>query len=666
MTTTAGFLLPSSSPPALDWSTIDLKLKMTTRGWQRFFARLIQLGKDVMLVAPTGAGKGILILILMLAFPELQWIVLVPLKALEVELAERRGSDAIYINEDHRDKALFRRFEHGEAKVVLLSPEMALSTDFMRIFDNAAFRKRLGGIILDEAHVVYDWGTKTGFREKFKELCHLRHQTAAVGLAMSGTMPPEHRKDVQRIFELRNHVVLDLGTNRPNICFRVSVMKHPPNSFLDLCAFPPELWPPQDDEERARPVSTIIYVNDKKLGHEMWKILYAWYEKAGYSDAVMTFNADVSEPHKLAARPLIQSSKILCVIATDALGMGSDMSAVKRIIQWGMDNSPSAILQRLGRAGRSPLTKAEGIILVEPWVTGKGARDITRQNAVESPDFLKAIVDSIGKQRCTRQALNALMEQPKDPKYSQEEIFGIQKGDFDSMVCCAICGDLDDPSVPTSFLPPEPLIPDSIPRIQAVEAEVRTRLAGWKVEMNATLWKEEVELDPLGAEAFLRDADNEDIVSNIAKVFHSIRHDDAPPEFHLTNFIRSRRRRTIIPQLDIVLRELHQRFIEEEEDAARRLAEQRRQREEEKDAAKRKRFAEKCDAKHREAEEKHQNHHGNIPRLCEACRTWNNAHPFDPVKAHGHNKRSAQCPARLKLKETVDAQPVTSGSNVQL
>ncbi|KAE8219672.1 hypothetical protein CF326_g8906 [Tilletia indica] len=480
----------SSTAEAPPWPEIDKNLGFTTRKWQRRLIELIQSGKDVLLIAPTGSGKGVLIKILMVALPDLQWVILQALKSLEMEFAERSVVESTVaecpvpnaltiadpdpsaftdlamirftsmMNEDHRDKSLFQRFERGEVKTVLLSPEMALSNTFMSLFESPAFRKRPGGIILDEAHVVYDWGTKTGFREKVKQLSHLRHQvrisprlthssyadsiclssslyskTAAVGLAMSGTLPTTYRNDVQRVFELRDHAVMDLGTNRPNLCYRVSVMQHPQNTFLDLLAYLPELWPFQEGKEKIQAVPTIIYVNDKNLGQRMWGALRGWYEAAGFKNAITTFSAEASEPHKQAVRPLVQSRDLLCVCATDALGMGSDISAVRRVIQWGWDDSETAVLQRKGRAGRRATDAAEAIMIVEPWILGDGARDVSRRKGTENQAFLSVIIDAVKKKGCIRQAFNALMKQPKKPVYSQSEIVGISEDAFDAEIC---------------------------------------------------------------------------------------------------------------------------------------------------------------------------------------------------------------------------------------
>ena len=65
----------------------------------------------------------------------------------------------------------------GGAKVVLVSPEMALSNDFRALFEHDSFRGKLGGFVLDEGHSAIDWGDT--FHKKMGELNRLRHQVRA-------------------------------------------------------------------------------------------------------------------------------------------------------------------------------------------------------------------------------------------------------------------------------------------------------------------------------------------------------------------------------------------------------------------------------------------------------------------------------------------------------
>ncbi|KAL9937295.1 hypothetical protein V8E36_003704, partial [Tilletia maclaganii] len=270
--------------PAIDWVVLAETLPHQPREWQRTVLNELQQIKDVLLVAPTGSGKGYLFSLVTRAWPEKLWIVIVPLKALEIEMATRIGPGAIYINEDKKGKEEFNKLRSGEINSVLISPEMALTTRFLELFESSAFRKRLGGLIVDEAHVITDWGDKSGFRDKFLHLSELRHRAGVPALAMSGTLPAAYRRNVCKYLELRNLKVMDLGVDRPNLCIQVAVMAHPASSFRDLLAFLPELWPTTNEAPPTPPTPTIIYINDKTAVHQLFRVLRPLYARAGLGD----------------------------------------------------------------------------------------------------------------------------------------------------------------------------------------------------------------------------------------------------------------------------------------------------------------------------------------------------------------------------------------------
>ncbi|KAE8256228.1 hypothetical protein A4X13_0g2777 [Tilletia indica] len=168
MASTSAPATSAASPRPLDWEEIGKLLSFSPREWQKAIAEAFHKSKDVQLIAPTGAGKGKLFDILLAVWPDKLFIVILPLKALEEEMASRIGPKAEYLNAEHRDSKIFDRIRSGEVGCVFLSAEMAVSKDFLRLFEDAQWRKRLGGLIFDEAHTLHDWAVQSAFREKIK------------------------------------------------------------------------------------------------------------------------------------------------------------------------------------------------------------------------------------------------------------------------------------------------------------------------------------------------------------------------------------------------------------------------------------------------------------------------------------------------------------------
>ncbi|KAG8724199.1 hypothetical protein FRC12_002125 [Ceratobasidium sp. 428] len=67
------------------------------------------------------------------------------------------------------------------------------------------------------------------------------------------------------------------------------------------------------------------------------------------------------------------SGKVKVIFATEAAGMGCDISNIKRVFQFGICGSIDAFMQRIGRAWRGPDGKGEGRLIYERWVPGCSA-----------------------------------------------------------------------------------------------------------------------------------------------------------------------------------------------------------------------------------------------------------------------------------------------------
>lgn len=71
----------------------------------------------------------------------------------------RLGSLATYINEDHHGGDLLHDIKDCKFRMIFLSVEMAATSKLKDIMMTPKFSRRLGGLIVDEAHTVRDGGT---------------------------------------------------------------------------------------------------------------------------------------------------------------------------------------------------------------------------------------------------------------------------------------------------------------------------------------------------------------------------------------------------------------------------------------------------------------------------------------------------------------------------
>ncbi|KAK0452267.1 hypothetical protein EV421DRAFT_888988 [Armillaria borealis] len=86
-------------------------------------------------------------------------MVISPLKALErdqVKQATKKGLDAFAINEDTYKTVKLWTCIRTTAQMVYLSPEMALSDSFMKLWKDSKFHAHLTAIVVDEAHCIDD------------------------------------------------------------------------------------------------------------------------------------------------------------------------------------------------------------------------------------------------------------------------------------------------------------------------------------------------------------------------------------------------------------------------------------------------------------------------------------------------------------------------------
>ncbi|KAL9932547.1 hypothetical protein V8E36_008664 [Tilletia maclaganii] len=511
--------------------------------------------------------------------PERILIVFAPLIILIEEIAKSLGSEAVYLHTENRAPTLFAEIKALKYKVIVLSPEMAASNAFRDVFKEPAFQARLGAIIFDECQTLKDWAVDTASRRGLKDVSVIRHLAEVPGVAMSGTLPAAYRKEVLTYFELDDPVIVDVGVDRPNIKVTIAPIRQTISSYLDLLCWLPELHvavPETDAEKKACEDAcwpTIIYVNNKTQQLDIYYAVHSWYSRLGMMHAVLLVSAEMSTSHRRRVKELVEKGGIKCVVSTSALGMGSDMPVISRVIQWRIADSLAAIMQRIGRAGRDPSKLANGVILVDPWAVPSGAGgpasggvteeslaaallaaeaggrddldDIEDTNEPGSgetdEDFAKAVSESksskkfkvdielmkvvhraLTKSGCVRALINQYLGQPPaDKTPAPEDIFGAKL--VTTRPCCCVCDPEPLPDPPEYAMPSKSTESRARAGITKLHEWVEPKLREWRVRKWTTEWsKDETAPTWRGLSYFFGVDDLAAVLKNLGKIDKAI------------------------------------------------------------------------------------------------------------------------------------------------
>ncbi|TFY63189.1 hypothetical protein EVJ58_g3389 [Rhodofomes roseus] len=339
--------------------------------WQAEVISRVLRGYDSIFCAGTGYGKSLVFHgIAKLAGENKAVIVICPLKALEADQlreAEAKGLRAVMINEDNSKTKSAWAEARTRAQMIYISPEMALSDSFTKLWKDGAFRERLQAVIIDEAHCVDEWG-KDDFRKQYRQLNILRHYTGRdipfVACTATCATPTFDVLWETLGYGDRPFWGLDVGCDRPNLLYDVRAISNKANPVLDILNILPSSLNAQttlDDIPK-----TILYFESEndclQAKNTLRKCL-----PAHLRDVVYAFSSTLSEKAKTQTWARFREGRLRILCATDAAGMGCNVPDIRYVIVVGSPRSLSVVAQRWGRAGRDRTTPATCILLVPPW-----------------------------------------------------------------------------------------------------------------------------------------------------------------------------------------------------------------------------------------------------------------------------------------------------------
>ena len=270
------------------------------------------------------------------------------------------------INEDNASTTSLWKAARTNAQLVYISPEMALSDSFSKLWKDASFRKRLQAIVVDEAHCIDEWGEE--FRPPYRELSRLRHYTGqdVPFVACTATCTSKTFDIIWQSlgFGHRPFWGLDVGCGRPNLLFLTRVLKNINNPVLDVL----NILPPVLDVNTPRTAidKSILYFDSeeacRKAVRTLRKVL-----PAHLRDCVQPFSSDASESAKKLCWEGFMSGHLRILCATDAAGMGCNVPDVRHSVVFGCPKSLSVLAQRWGRAARDRTLLGTCLLLVPDW-----------------------------------------------------------------------------------------------------------------------------------------------------------------------------------------------------------------------------------------------------------------------------------------------------------
>ncbi|MGB3733290.1 RecQ family ATP-dependent DNA helicase, partial [Microbacterium sp.] len=322
-----------------------------------------------------------------------------PLLALmrdQISAAERAGVRAVAINSTnaHEWSDVLERLDRDEVDVLLVSPER-LNNPAFREQRLPALVRRIGMLVVDEAHCISDWGHD--FRPDYRRLRDLIAQMPADVPVLATTATANSRVVADVAEQLGGAEVLTIRGPLARASLRLGVLQLP-NAASRLAWLLSHL----DD----LPGSGIIYTLTVAAAVDTARLL----REHGHDVRAYTGQTDADEREESEGK--LKRNEVKALIATSALGMGFDKPDLGFVIHLGAPSSPVAYYQQVGRAGRA--SESADVLLLP----GAEDKDIWHYFATASmPDRERAerVIAALGDQPISTPTLEARVDIRRTP-----------------------------------------------------------------------------------------------------------------------------------------------------------------------------------------------------------------------------------------------------------
>lgn len=324
---------------------------------------LVEGRRRALVVQRTGWGKSAVYFVatLLLRRRGGPTVLVSPLLALmrdQIAAAERAGVRAVAINSTnpHEWGEVLARLDRDEVDVLLVSPERLNNPSF-RDEQLPALVRRIGMLVVDEAHCISDWGHD--FRPDYRRLRELIAQMPAEVPVLATTATANSRVVADVAEQLGGTApdsagpdggaggVLTIRGPLARTSLRLGVLRLPDSAsrLAWLVGHLDEL-----------PGSGIIYTLTVAAANDTARLL----RERGHQVRAYTGQTDPDE--RAESEGMLKRNEVKALVATSALGMGFDKPDLGFVLHLGAPSSPVAYYQQVGRAGRA--TESADVLLL--------------------------------------------------------------------------------------------------------------------------------------------------------------------------------------------------------------------------------------------------------------------------------------------------------------
>ncbi|MCR4512057.1 ATP-dependent DNA helicase RecQ [Aeromicrobium sp. 50.2.37] len=284
----------------------------------------------------------------------------------QVAAAERAGVRAVSISSAnaHEWDDVRARLDADDVDVLLVSPERLTNPRF-RDEQLPELRRRIGLMVVDEAHCISDWGHD--FRPDYRRLADLI-ESMPDGVPVLATTATANERVVTDVEEqlgggagpgaadstgggagpgAANSTVLTLRGSLARTSLRLGCLTLPTSRerLGWLVSHLADL-----------PGSGIVYTLTVSAAEDLARLL----AEAGHAVAAYTGRTDPDE--RIRLEQALKDDQLKALVATSALGMGFDKPNLGFVVHLGAPSSPVAYYQQVGRAGRA--TESADVLLL--------------------------------------------------------------------------------------------------------------------------------------------------------------------------------------------------------------------------------------------------------------------------------------------------------------